>query len=456
MRDDRNQTMELPAPVRQIIHRLETAGHEAYAVGGCVRDSFVPGRIPDDWDITSSAKPREIKALFAHTIDTGIRHGTVTVMLDHVGYEVTTYRIDGEYLDGRHPREVRFTPSLTEDLKRRDFTINAMAYHPDRGLVDEFDGLGDLRRKRIRCVGDPRQRFTEDALRMLRAVRFAAQLDFTLDRETAAAIRELAPNLKKVSAERVRAELMKTICSVHPACLEMAYELGLTAVFLPEFDACMRTPQNTPHHFTDVGHHTLLVMQGVSDDPVLRLAALLHDIAKPVCRTTDAQGVDHFKGHPEEGAKMARRILRRLRFDKETIERVVQLVRCHDERPDADLRSVRRAMVRIGMQAFPRLFALKRADMLAQSDYRRREKLAQIDDFECLREQILQKKEALSVGDLAISGRDLLEMGLPQGRQVGEVLAALLEDVLEEPAHNQPDYLRKRSREILLNREKSL
>lgn len=450
MRRGQKLSIDLPAPVRQIIHTLEAAGHEAYAVGGCVRDSVL-GRIPDDWDITSSARPREIKALFSHTIDTGIQHGTVTVMLDHIGYELTTYRVDGEYLDGRHPRAVRYTPSLTEDLKRRDFTINAMAYHPDRGLVDEFDGIGDLKRKLVRCVGDPHQRFTEDALRMLRAVRFAAQLGFGLDADTASAIRDLAENLKKVSAERIRVELMKTICSPHPACLEMAYELGLTAVFLPEFDACMRTPQNTPHHFTDVGHHTLLVMQGVPRDPVLRLAALLHDIAKPVCRTTDEKGVDHFKGHPKEGARMAGEILRRLRFDKDTTDRVVQLVRYHDERPGADLRSVRRAMVRVGAQAFPRLFALKRADMLAQSDYKREEKLGEIDDFERLREQILQKKEALSVGDLAISGRDLLEMGLPQGRLVGEVLSALLEDVLEEPEHNQADYLRKKSREILLN-----
>ena len=447
--------LDLPASVRQILHTLEEAGYEAYTVGGCVRDSVL-GRTPADWDITSAARPEEVKALFPHTIDTGIRHGTVTVMRDHVGYEITTYRVDGEYLDGRHPREVLFTPSLAEDLKRRDFTINAMAYHPKRGLVDLFGGIKDLRRGLVRCVGDPGQRFREDALRMLRAVRFAAQLGFQLDEDTADAIRDLAPSLARVSAERIQVELVKTICSDHPEYLEMAYELGLTAVFLPEFDACMRTPQNTPHHFTDVGRHSLLVMKKVSNDRILRLAALLHDIAKPVCRTTDAQGVDHFKGHPEEGARMAGQILERLRFDKETIDRVVQLVRAHDERPEANLRSVRRAMVRVGDKAFPGLFELKRADMLAQSDYGRREKLAQIDDFARLREEILARKDALAVGDLMISGRDLLAMGVPQGRLVGEILRALLLEVLEDPDRNRPDYLRRRSGEILANLEKGL
>ena len=447
--------LDLPASVRQILHTLEEAGYEAYTVGGCVRDSVL-GRTPADWDITSAARPEEVKALFPHTIDTGIRHGTVTVMRDHVGYEITTYRVDGEYLDGRHPREVLFTPSLAEDLKRRDFTINAMAYHPKRGLVDLFGGIKDLRRGLVRCVGDPHQRFREDALRMLRAVRFAAQLGFQLDKDTADAIRDLAPSLARVSAERIQVELVKTICSDHPEYLEMAYELGLTAVFLPEFDACMRTPQNTPHHFTDVGRHSLLVMQKVSNDRILRLAALLHDIAKPLCRTTDAQGVDHFKGHPAEGARMAGQILERLRFDKETIDRVVQLVRAHDERPEANLRSVRRAMVRVGDKAFPGLFELKRADMLAQSDYGRREKLAQIDDFARLREEILERKDALAVGDLMISGRDLLAMGVPQGRLVGEILRALLLEVLEDPDRNRPDYLRRRSGEIFANLQKGL
>ena len=247
--------IELPKHVNHIIHRLQEHGFDAYAVGGCVRDTLL-GRVPQDWDITTSATPERVKQLFSHTIDTGIEHGTVTVMLEHVGYEVTTYRIDGEYEDGRHPKEVTFTDNLKEDLRRRDFTINAMAYNDERGLVDVFDGVGDLEHHVIRCVGDARERFTEDALRMLRAVRFAAQLDFSIEEETKEAVRLLAPTIAKVSAERIQMELVKLLCSGKPALLETAYDLGLTAVFLPEFDRMMQTPQHNKHHCYSVGQHT--------------------------------------------------------------------------------------------------------------------------------------------------------------------------------------------------------
>ena len=301
--------IDLPIDVNFIIRKLEEAGFEAYAVGGCVRDRIL-GKEPNDWDITTSAKPEQVKSLFDHTIDTGIQHGTVTVMINHVGYEVTTYRIDGKYEDGRHPTEVTFTPDLLEDLKRRDFTINAMAYNDSTGLVDAFDGVFDLERGIIRCVGKPEKRFSEDALRMLRAIRFAAQLGFSIDENTMNGVKMLAGTLKRVSAERIQVELVKLLLSDNPDRLRDAYTSGLTAVFLPEFDAMMKTKQNTIHHKYSVGEHTIRVIEGVPADKVLRIAALLHDVAKPVTKWTDEEGVDHFTGHPQAGAEMSKLILR--------------------------------------------------------------------------------------------------------------------------------------------------
>ena len=328
--------LKLPENVKKIIHTLQDAGFEAYAVGGCVRDALL-GREPDDWDITTSALPQQVKGLFARTIDTGLQHGTVTVLF-RAGkdgwdtYEVTTFRIDGVYEDARHPKDVTFTPSLKEDLRRRDFTINAMAYNETAGLVDCFDGLSDLKKKQIRCVGDARERFTEDALRMMRAVRFAAQLGFSVVPDTLAQIRALAHRLSMISAERIRTELVKLLVSEHPDQLKILYESGLTDVFLPEFSALMETPQQSRHHGESAGEHTIASLCRVRADKVVRLAMLFHDIAKPLCRTTDENGEDHFYGHPQVGAEMTKKILRRLKFDNETTRRVVSLVRLHDER----------------------------------------------------------------------------------------------------------------------------
>ena len=288
--------IEIPPKVDRILKTLEKAGFEAYAVGGCVRDRVLSDT-PDDWDITTSAKPKQVKSLFHRTIDTGLQHGTVTVLLDKEGFEVTTYRVDGVYEDGRHPKDVTFTASLEEDLKRRDFTINAMAYNPKQGLVDPFGGLGDLEKKVIRCVGDPKERFSEDALRILRAVRFSAKLGFSIDPATENALSLLAPNLEKVSAERIQVELVKLLISDHPDYLRTAWRAGVTKIFLPEFDTCMETQQNTPYHMYSVGEHILHSLVNIRSDRVLRLTMLLHDIGKPVCRTTDENGRDHFKGH---------------------------------------------------------------------------------------------------------------------------------------------------------------
>lgn len=432
----------LPEKVSFIINTLMRAGYEAYAVGGCVRDVML-NRTPMDWDITTSAKPHEVKQLFGHTIDTGILHGTVTVMLEQEGFEVTTYRIDGEYEDARHPKEVSFTSDLLEDLKRRDFTINAMAYNDTQGLVDAFDGVGDLKRGIIRCVGRATERFSEDALRMLRAVRFSAQLGFVLEEETRAAIVELAPNIAKVSAERIQMELVKLLTSNHPEEICAAYETGLTAVFLPEFDRMMETAQNNPHHCYTVGEHTLKALQGVEADKVLRFTMLLHDVAKPVCRTTDENGTDHFYGHPQKGSEMARMILRRLKFDNDTTDRVSALVRWHDDNPELSPRSVRRAISRIGLERYPALFAVKRADTLAQSMYRREEKLKYLHDYEMLYQEVMEKQQCLTIKQLAVTGSDLIEAGMQPGKEIGSVLKQLLELVLEAPELNTKEKLLK-------------
>ena len=263
----------LPQKAAFIIDTLQQAGHEAYAVGGCIRDSIL-GRQPEDWDITTSAKPDEVKRLFPKTIDTGIQHGTVTVLVEREGFEVTTYRVDGKYEDFRHPKEVTFTPDLIEDLKRRDFTMNAMAYNRKDGLVDAFGGVSDLNAGIVRCVGCAKQRFQEDALRMMRAVRFAAQLGFSIDGETKAAVKELSGTLVHISAERIQAELTKLLVSAHPEQMRTLYELGITGVMLPEFDRMMRAAQDNPHHCYTVGGHTIAALMHTPNDKILRLAVL--------------------------------------------------------------------------------------------------------------------------------------------------------------------------------------
>ncbi len=440
--------INLPGKVKQIITELEAAGYEAYAVGGCVRDSIL-GKTPDDWDITTSASPMQTKAVFRRTIDTGIAHGTVTVMLDREGFEVTTYRIDGEYEDSRHPKEVTFTASLAEDLKRRDFTINAMAYNDRDGLVDLFGGMDDLEKRTVRCVGNARERFTEDALRMMRAVRFSAQLGFSIDTDTEHAIMELAPNLKNISSERIRTELVKLLMSPHPDEIRKAYDLGITAIVLPELDSAFETPQNNPHHMYTVGEHLMHCLMHTRADRCLRIAALLHDIGKPASKTTDTDGIDHFHGHVEIGEQMAGEILRRLKFDNDTITRVKTYIRHHDDQIDPNPRAVRRSAGRIGEDYFNGVLELKRADCLAQSMYMREEKLDGLDRVEALYQEILDSRQCISLKDLAISGKDLIAAGVPQGRKIGEILSKLLEEVLEEPARNTHENLLERTKTLM-------
>ena len=432
--------IELPQQAADIITTLESAGYEAYAVGGCVRDSLL-GRVPDDWDITTNAKPDEVKKLFRRTIDTGIQHGTVTVMMGKTGYEVTTYRVDGEYEDGRHPKNVAFTGSLREDLCRRDFTINAMAYRPKDGLVDCFRGMEDLREGRIRCVGDARARFTEDALRMMRAVRFSAQLSFSIEEKTFEAMKALAGNLEKVSAERIQAEFVKLVCSPNPDALRLLYEAGLSAVFFPEFDECMRTGQNHPHHCYSVGEHILHAMKAVRADRVLRLAMCFHDIGKPYTKETDENGIDHFHWHAVIGEDLTKKILRRLKFDTDTIVKVSGLVRNHDRNIEPDKRGMRRAMADVGSELFPGLFDVKEADIAAQSTYQRQEKQERLARLREVYDEVLRDRECVCLKDLAVTGRDLIDIGIPAGPGLGAVLKELLKLVVEEPSCNSKEYL---------------
>lgn len=440
--------MQLPRDVKFIIDTLTEAGYEAYAVGGCVRDTIL-GREPDDWDITTSAKPYEIKALFHPTIDTGIQHGTVTVLRNHVGYEVTTYRIDGVYEDSRHPKEVTFTANLTEDLLRRDFTINAMAYNDTDGLIDEYGGLEDIRNGIIRCVGVAKERFTEDALRMMRAVRFSAQLGYEIEDKTADAIVELHQNLKNISAERINTELTKLLMSDHPDYLRKAYELGITSVVLPEFDQCMKLEQKHIHHCYSVGEHILHSLDHVEKDKVLRYSMLFHDLGKPACLSWGDDGQTHFHGHNVVSADLSHAIMKRLRFDNDTLAKVEKLVRNHDRKIETNRRAVRRAMNQMSVELFPLLLLVKEADVYAQSDYKRQEKLDELASLWELYDQVMESKECVSLKDLELTGRDLIAIGLPTGPDIGRVLNELLVKVIDDPELNKKDILIEEAKKLL-------
>ena len=432
--------IEIPEAPAMILNTLHDAGFEAYVVGGCVRDSIL-GRTPEDWDITTSARPEEVKSLFHRTIDTGIKHGTVTVMDGKEGYEVTTYRIDGKYEDGRHPKNVTFTSNLLEDLKRRDFTINAMAYNDKDGLIDAFEGIEDIKKKRIRCVGEPDERFREDALRMMRAVRFAAQLGYSIEEKTRESIKKLSPDLSKISAERIQVELVKLLVSPNPGELRELYETGITAVILPEFDRCMETEQNSIHHAYTVGEHIVRTVEAIRADKVLRITMLLHDIEKPSCRTIDDNGIDHFYGHADKGADTAFKILRRMKFDRDTMDLVKILVRHHDDRYPATKKCVRREASKVGEDIFPLLLEVRDADTSAQSDYRRDEKYDWTKKVRSLFDEIQKDNECLSLSKLAVNGKDLIDLGVKPGKELGTILKEMLSDVIEEPSHNTKEYL---------------
>lgn len=441
-------TIQLPDNVKWIIDSLMYHGYDAYAVGGCIRDSLL-GRCPDDWDITTSARPEQVKEIFKRTVDTGLAHGTVTVLADKETYEVTTYRIDGEYEDNRHPKKVTFTAELLEDLKRRDFTINAMAYNEVEGLVDAFCGKEDLEKGLIRCVGNPSERFKEDALRVLRAVRFAAQLGFAMEEKTKHAVKELAGQLNNISAERIRSELVKLLCSPHPEVLKMAHQLGITSVILPEFDRMMVTAQHNPHHCFNVGDHTLAAVCAIHSDKILRLTMLLHDVGKPDTESVDEEGISHFINHAKIGEKIAVKIIRRLKFDNETLNTVRRLVRWHDYRFVVNEKNIRHAIYKIGADIFDKLILVMRADVSAQSTYLQKEKLAQLDEIELIYKTILQKDQCISLQQLAVNGKDIMDLGIPAGRKIGLILQQLLEYVLDDPEKNEKNTLLDKARSII-------
>lgn len=443
----------IPDKVQYILDTLTSNGFEAYTVGGCVRD-MVLGRNPEDWDVTTSAKPNEVKGIFKRTVDTGIQHGTVTVLLDKDHYEVTTYRLDGIYEDNRHPSEVSFTSNLEEDLKRRDFTINAMAYNPKDGIIDLFGGMDDLKKRLITCVGDARERFDEDALRILRAVRFSAQLDFHIEDSTKVAIKKKAYLLKNISAERIRMELTKILVSDHPDRLRDLYELGITKVVLAEFDKMMVTPQKNIHHAYSVGEHTIRAVCAVGgkikenrfsvqERSILRWTMLLHDIEKPGTISLGKDGQNHFYGHQEKGAKTARRILKDLKFDNETLEAVVHLVRWHDYGFPLTPVGIRKTSAKIGKEYMELFFEVKFADTTGKNPNILSDKFKQINQAKLLYKDMIDKNECVSLKELNVSGKDLIAAGFKSGKKMGETLNKLLNAVLEDPSLNNKETLIK-------------
>lgn len=393
----------LPDDVKFIIGTLTANGYEAYAVGGCVRDSILH-RVPGDWDITTSARPCQVKKLFRRTIDTGIQHGTVTVMMGHTGYEVTTYRVDGEYEDSRHPKSVEFTSSLLEDLRRRDFTINAMAYSDESGIVDEFGGIEDLENGVIRCVGNPEERFGEDALRMLRAVRFSAQLGFDIEQGTCEAIEKLAPAIDKISRERIHSELGKILLSEHPEYIDKAYRLGITAVVFPEYD------------MINDKEITLRLLGKVPSEISFRYAAIL-------CGN---------------GSKEASEALRRLKLDNETIRHVACLVSNHNMTVDTDECTVRKTAGRIGRDELKSVLLFEKLYYEIIHDEAMVEKIKEAGD---VLEMIIKRGDCILVSDLAINGKDLIEAGIKPGKEIGVILKSCLDEVIEHPEKNNHDTL---------------
>ena len=438
--------IHIPTGARKIIARLEQHGYEAYIVGGCVRDSLM-GKRPSDWDICTSARAEEMMALFEdkRVIPTGIQHGTLTILAEDGAYEVTTFRIDGEYLDHRHPKSVAFTRELAEDLSRRDFTINAMAWHPERGLIDLFGGVEDLRDRLVRAVGDPVQRFNEDGLRMLRMVRFATVLDFDYDPATYDAVRKQGHLLQYISKERIQVELNKILLAAHPARgLEDLYALGMYHYIIPMMCHTVGFAQRGGHHFLDVFEHSLLAVGVIAPELVLRLTMLLHDIGKPfVWDSSESLSYDRFDDHAAVSAKLAGKILRDLKYDNATRKDVVELIAHHNDILLPDPVNVRRALARLGEVQTRRLVQVKVADLIAHDLAGEREKiLALFAEISDVIDEVVARGDCTSVKALAIGGQDMMALGL-SGRAIGQMLNAALELVLEKPEMN--------TRETLLN-----
>lgn len=423
-----------PKYVWAVLEALEAAGYEAWCVGGCVRDTLL-GREPEDWDVTTSALPEEIMAVFgSHAFPTGLKHGTVTVRSQHQSVEVTTYRVDGTYHDHRRPDSVAFTRSLEEDLARRDLTVNAMAMDLRGTLRDPFGGQADLKAGILRCVGDPDRRFQEDALRILRVLRFAAVLGFSIEPGTATAIHQNRELLRDIAAERVQVEFFKLLQGKDAAAVLREYP-DVVGVFWPEVLPMVGFDQKNFHHCYDVWEHTLHVVDWIPGDPVLRCAALLHDIGKPNCFTADEKGLGHFYGHPAISRDLADGMLRRLKCSNELRETVTRLVEWHDRDIPRTDRGVRKALNVLGEEDLRRLILVKRADNFAQAP-QFWDRQVEIDKAEDILDRLLAEDACFSLKQLAVNGKDLTEMGL-SGPAVGRALNTLLERVVDGGLPNE-------------------
>ncbi len=440
--------MDMPKNVDTAIDLLQSAGFEAYAVGGCVRDSLL-GKTPNDWDITTSAKPEDMKSVFAdfHCIDTGIKHGTVTVVIDGEPLEITTFRLDGEYEDNRHPKSVTFTSNLGADLGRRDFTVNAMAYSKMTGTVDLFGGQNDLKNKIIRCVGDPDRRFNEDALRILRALRFASALDFEIEEKTAQSLLKNRALLGNISEERIAKELLKLVCGKGAKRILTDFAPVLFEI-LPELQPMYKNSHDNPHHCYDIYEHTLIAVESIDPEPTLRFAMLLHDCGKPAVKKFDENGVAHFYGHQRISAEISAQILARLKVSNKFRDEILFLVSNHDRwELYENTEKMSRYLSKFGLDGVLNLLKVMRADVLAQSpEYRYR--LDQIADAEETAKNLAAQKPCLSLSELQINGRTLMDIGIPQGRKLGAVLAQLLDEVIDGVTKNTQEALTTRAREI--------
>ena len=433
-----------PAAVDKVLARLEAAGYEAYAVGGSVRD-LLRGKSPDDWDMTTSAHPQEVMALFeGHAIPTGLQHGTVTVRQDGQSFEITTFRADGDYTDSRHPDAVTFSDSLQEDLCRRDFTVNAMAMDRRGALTDPFGGREDLQKGIIRCVGEADRRFGEDALRIMRGLRFASVLRFSIEKDTARSIRDNRERLKNIAIERILVEMDKLLCGEGAGEILLDYP-EVFGVFLPEIMPCVGFDQRSKYHCYTVWEHIVHAVEAAPRDTVLRWAMLLHDIGKPACFTVDEQGQGHFYGHDGISADMAADICRRLRMDKQRSSRIELLVRRHGPDLPASKKSMLRLLNAIGEEALRQLCEVKRADNMAQ-DRVFRDRQKDIDESERLLSKVLREKSCFTLQQLAVDGRDMMALGL-QGREIGAMLQTLLQAVLDGELPNERDVLLRRAEE---------
>lgn len=445
--------IKIPNNANTIINTLQNNGHSAYVVGGCVRDSLM-GRTPHDWDICTSATPEQMLEIFKdfRVIETGLKHGTVTIVIDGEQYECTTYRIDGKYSDNRRPDNVTFTNDLVEDLKRRDFTINAMAYNDIEGLIDPFGGTEDINENTIQCVGSAKDRFGEDALRILRAIRFAAQLDFTIELNTDWQIHQQYKSLENISVERINSEFCKIVNSDN-FCVELLLYKDVFALFIPELKNMLDFPQKNPHHDYDVFGHTVHAVENCnSDDLTVRLAVFFHDFGKPHSYQDGEDGIRHFKGHGRVSADMTDVIMKRLKFDNETRNNVVQLVYYHDATFEVGKKYVKRWLNKLGEKQFRRLLDVRRADIKGQKvicNTDKKDKIEKLDIIEKLIDEVIQENQCFTLKDLAVNGNDLIQIGYNPDKQLGETLNMLLNGVINDEFENKKDSLLNIVKEML-------